>query len=99
MFGIETGGVHLMSARMEWTLRQRALEALEKSTKMLEVACELLKQGNKVEASRVRSLARGQRTISTLLLAQANNVAINSEMIRSRRFSNTGDLPRNMTGH
>jgi hypothetical protein len=56
------------------TLRQQALEALEKSTKMLEVASALLQQGNQGEADRVRNDARLQRTISTLLMREANKV-------------------------
>ena len=56
------------------TLRKRALEALKKSTKMLEVAVTLMKQGNRSEAERVRDYARSQRTISTLLMAEANQL-------------------------
>ena len=61
------------------TLRKRALEALERSTKMLEVAIRLLKQGNRAESDRVRNEARTQRTISTLLMAEANNLELNSQ--------------------
>ena len=53
-------------------LQQQALEALEKSTKMYGVALNLMKQGNKAEAERVWNEARAQRTISTLLMTQAN---------------------------
>ena len=60
-------------------LRKRALEALERSTKMLEVAVRLLKQGNRAESERVKSEARTQRTISTLLMAEANNLELNSQ--------------------
>jgi hypothetical protein len=63
----------------ELTLRKRALEALEGSTKMLLVAVRLLKQGNRVEADRVREEARTQRTISTLLLAEANRLQLSSQ--------------------
>jgi hypothetical protein len=56
------------------TLRKRALDALETSTQMLEVAIRLLKQGNQVESDRVRDEARTQRTISTLLMAEANKL-------------------------
>ena len=63
-------------------LRQRALEALERSTRMLEVAVRLLKQGNRAESERVKSEARTQRTISTLLMAEANNLGINSQTYR-----------------
>jgi len=60
------------------TLRQQALEALQKSTRMLEMAFDLRKHGNRAEADRVRNEARAQRTISTILMAESNNVA-NSE--------------------
>jgi hypothetical protein len=55
-------------------LQQQALEALEKSTKMYGVALNLLKQGNKAEGERVWNEARAQRTISTLLMTQANRI-------------------------
>lgn len=61
-----------MGSRAGLNLREQALEALEKSTKMFEVAFELLKQGNRAEAERLRNEARTQRTISTLLMAEAN---------------------------
>jgi hypothetical protein len=80
-----------MASRDGLTLRKRALEALEKSTKMLDVAFDLLKQGNQSEADRVRNDARTQRTISTLLMAEANRLEIDPKTLR---HSNTGDLPR-----
>ncbi len=46
---------------------------------MLEVAIRLLKQGNRAESDRVKSAARTQRTISTLLMAEANNLEMNSQ--------------------
>ena len=55
-------------------LRKRALESLEKSTKMLQMAFDLVKQGYQIEAQRVREEARAQRTISTLLMAKANKL-------------------------
>jgi hypothetical protein len=61
------------------TLRRRALEALERSTKMLEVAIRLLKQGNRAESNRVKNEARTQRTISTLLMAEANKLDLNAQ--------------------
>lgn len=67
-----------MGSREGLPLRKQALDALEKSTKMLEVAFNLLRQGNQVEAERVREEARTQRTISTLLFAEANNMELNS---------------------
>jgi hypothetical protein len=55
-------------------LRRRALDALEKSTQMLEVALTLLKQGNRIESDKVRDYARRQRMISTLLMAEATQL-------------------------
>jgi len=66
------------------TLRKRALEALERSTRMLEVAIRLLKQGNRAESERMKGEARTQRTISTLLMARANNLDLYS---RTHPFS------------
>ncbi len=66
------------------TLRKLAVEALEKSTKMLEVAMRLLKHGNRAEADRVRRKARAQRTISTLLMAKANQLETNSNHFHNR---------------
>jgi len=54
------------------TLQTQALEALEKSTKMFEVARRLLQQGNIVEAERIRNDARRQRTLSVWLMTNAN---------------------------
>ena len=74
-----------MASGMGLTLRQHALEALEKSTKMFEVAIELLKQGNQVEAERVRNQARTQRTLSTLLMVEASNLDLDSKTFGSRQ--------------
>jgi hypothetical protein len=57
-------------------LRKQALQALEKSTRMFDVAFDLLKQGNESEAERVRDEARAERTISTLLMAEANSLEV-----------------------
>ena len=64
------------------TLQQRALEALRTSTKMLKVASVLRRQGNKEEADRLRDEARTQRTISTLLMAEAQNREIDARLSR-----------------
>ena len=76
------GEFHQKGTRDELTLRKRALEALERSTQMLEIADRLLKQGNRVESDRVWTDARTQRTISTLLMAEANKLEINSQTLR-----------------
>lgn len=65
-----------MGSREGIQLRRQALQALESSTRMLDVAFDLLKQGNETEAERVRDEARQQRTISTLLMAEANNLDV-----------------------
>ena len=55
----------------ELRMQQRAVEALEESTKSLEVADQLLKVGNYREAERLQAQAREQRKVSVQLLAQA----------------------------
>ena len=57
--------------REELMMQQRAVEALEESTKSLEVADQLLKVGNYREAERLQAKAREQRKVSVQLLAQA----------------------------
>jgi hypothetical protein len=74
-----------MGSREGFGLRQQAVEALEKSTKMLEVAVDLMKQGNRAEAQRLRSEAETQRTISTLLMAEANSLERNRPALRAPR--------------
>lgn len=64
------------------TLRERAVEALQKSTRMLEVARRLFKYGNRTEAERVRREARAQRTISALLMAKANRLETYQRTVR-----------------
>jgi hypothetical protein len=78
-----------MGSREGLTLREKALEALEKSTKMLQVALGLLTQGNEVEAARVHKEARKQRIISTLLMAEANNLEMNLNLVRSTHYPST----------
>lgn len=77
-----------MGSREGLTLREKALEALERSTKMLQVALDLLTQGNQVESARVHKEARKQRTISTLLMAEANRLETNLNVVRSVRYPN-----------
>lgn len=77
------------------TLRKRALEALEGSTKMLLVAVRLLKQGNRAEADRVRDEARTQRTLSTLLLAEANRLELSSQGHRFAAGNNAAPQTQN----
>jgi hypothetical protein len=55
-------------------LREKAMEALQRSTTMLKVAGKLLDQGNVEEAKRLRDQARAQRNISVWLMAKANTL-------------------------
>ena len=77
-----------MGSREGLTLREKALEALEKSTRMLQVALDLLTQGNQTEATRVRNEARKHRTISTLLMAEANNLEMRLRLAASQQNHN-----------
>lgn len=58
----------------ETGLREKAMEALQRSTTMLKVAGNLLDQGNVEEATRLRDQARAQRNISVWLMAKANTL-------------------------
>lgn len=53
-------------------LREQAMEALKKSTTMLEVASNLLDQGNREEAVRLKDEARAKRNVSVWLMSKAN---------------------------
>lgn len=64
-----------MRRELSLTLSERALEALEKSTKLLRVANQLESQGNLKESGRLREEGRTQRSISVWLMAQANDAA------------------------
>ncbi len=75
-----------MGSREGLALRQLALEALEKSTKMFELAFKLQTQGNQVEAERVRNDARTQRNISTILMTEANYQEVDSNSVSSQRY-------------
>jgi hypothetical protein len=55
-------------------LREKAMEALQRSTTMLKVAGKLLDQGNVEEAKRLRDQARAQRNVSVWLMAKANTL-------------------------
>ncbi|MGI9167345.1 MAG: hypothetical protein ACR2G5_13370, partial [Pyrinomonadaceae bacterium] len=73
-----------MGSREGLALRQLALEALEKSTKMFEVAFKLQTQGNQVEAERVRTM-RERSAISTILMTEANYQEVDSNSVSSQR--------------
>jgi hypothetical protein len=61
-----------MNNELSAPLREQAMEALQESTKMLEVACNLLKQGNRKEAKRLQREARTKRNVSVSLMVKAN---------------------------
>ena len=48
------------------------MEALQESTTLLEVACNLMEQGNRKEAERLHREAQNKRHASVLLMAKAN---------------------------
>jgi hypothetical protein len=64
----------VMEQELALALRERAVSALEASTTMLQVAQDLLKQGNQREAARLRNEARYKRNESILLMDQASAV-------------------------
>jgi hypothetical protein len=63
-----------MEQDLALALRERAVSALEASTTMLQVAQDLLRQGNQKEAARLRNEARYKRNESILLMNQATAV-------------------------
>ena len=85
-----------MGSRDGFSIRQQALEALEKSTKTLEVACELQKQGNETEAERLRNEARSQRTLSTILMGTADRLMIDHKTVRSQIYPDSFNLRSRM---
>ena len=60
-------------------LREQAMEALQASTLMLEVASNLLDAGNREEAVRLKEEARAKRNVSVWLMSKANTLE-NSEL-------------------
>ena len=61
-----------MRSREGFAVRELALNALEESIRMFEVACTLIRQGNKKEAFRLWREARKQRTNSYRIVAEAD---------------------------
>ena len=59
-----------MEAEDRGAVQQKALEALQESTKTLEIAEQLLSVGNIKEAERLRDKAREQRNVSVWLMRQ-----------------------------
>jgi hypothetical protein len=76
-------------------LREHAIEALEESTTMLQVACKLLEQGNVEEAGRLRDEARYRRNVSVSLMAKANTL----EGTPRNRVASIHSLPPSSTSH
>jgi hypothetical protein len=74
-------------------VQRRALEALQKSTKTLEIAEQLLSVGNVKEAERLRNEAREQRNISVWLMTQAKEREVKNQRLTS------GELRPGHRGH
>ena len=77
-----------MGAENRETSQQKALEALQESTKTLEIAEQLLSVGNIKEAERLRAKAREQRNVSVWLMRQvqgseANPIGRSRERMRN----------------
>lgn len=76
-------------------LREQAMEALEESTTMLQVACDLIEQGNREEAVRLRDEARARRNVSVWLMTQASTLERDPRgSVRARHYQR-----RNSTSH
>jgi hypothetical protein len=70
-----------MEQELATALRELAVNALETSTTMLEVAQNLIEQGNQREAALLRNEARSKRNESVLLMDQARAVEVRSSKI------------------
>ena len=75
-----------MAEEQSMPLREQAMEALQESTTLLKVACNLLEQGNRKEAKRLQDEARNKRNISVLLMAKANALENESEDKLASRY-------------
>lgn len=64
----------MSSQRSVSALREQAMEALQASTTMLEVASNLLDAGNRAEAIRLKEKARAKRNVSVWLMSKANTL-------------------------
>jgi hypothetical protein len=74
-----------MNNQQAISLREQAIKALQESSMMFSVARDLLRQGNREEAQRLRAEARAKRDASVLLMAKANALENASHgQIRSR---------------
>ena len=76
-------------------LREQAMEALQESTTMLEVAANLLDQGNRDEAVRLTDEARAKRNVSVWLMSKANAMeSTPSQEVRPRLYETHGSMPQ-----
>ncbi len=89
LFGIKTRGQWAMGSTEGFALREEALETLKKSTTILKVASKLIEQGNYAEAERLRDEANTLRTISMLLMSEANNLERETKPFPARRVRNS----------
>src|SRR5438477_12904491 len=81
--GFSCGSCLVMEAENRETSQQKALEALQESTKTLEIAEQLLSVGNIKEAERLRDKAREQRNVSIWLMRQAQGSEANPKIGRA----------------
>ena len=81
-----------MNNQHSMPLREQAIEFLQESTTMLEVACNLMEQGNRKEADRLHKAARTKRNVSVLLMAKANALENESDgKMRSHYYESDSD--------
>ena len=66
------------------TLREQAMEALQQSTTMLQVASNLLDAGNRDKAIRLKDEARAKRNVSVWLMSKASR--LENANLRDIRF-------------
>ena len=81
----------MMNTHELMPLREQAMAALQESTTMLEVACNLMEQGNRKEAERLHKAARTKRSVSVLLMAKANALENASRKRPSRHYEELSD--------
>src|SRR5947208_9935061 len=75
--GFSCGSCLVMETEDRGTVQQKALEALQESTRTLEVAEQLVRVGNIKEAERLREKAREQRNVSVWLMRQVQGSEAN----------------------
>ena len=69
-----------METENQLAIRQKALDALRESTRILKIANQLVRVGNTKEAEVLRERARRKRYVSVLLMAQAHPIDTDEEL-------------------